>query len=212
MEQRVNYQRRLEEVLERERGSRPRLLLHCCCAPCSSYVLEYLREHFEIDLFFYNPNIAPAAEFDHRRQELWRLADEMGLGGQRVAPPYDPQEFLNAAAGLEDAPEGGARCRRCFELRLGRAAREAAARGCRYFATTLTLSPLKNAQLLNAIGEEMGRRYGVAWLWSDFKKRDGYKRSLVLSQQYGLYRQDYCGCVFSQEERRRQKAAREQEP
>lgn len=201
MPQKVNYQKQLEELLKREAGRRPRLLLHCCCAPCSSYVLEYLLPFFEIDLFFYNPNIDTAAEFDLRREELWRLADALGATGLRIAPDYRPEAFLQAAKGLEDAPEGGPRCRQCFALRLGRTAEAAAAGGYDYFATTLTISPLKNAPLLNTIGEELAARYGVAWLPSDFKKKEGYKRSIQLSAQYDLYRQDYCGCGFSKQQR-----------
>lgn len=201
MEQRVNYQKKLEELLKKEAGRRPRLLLHCCCAPCSSYVLEYLLPHFEIDLFFYNPNIDTPAEFELRREELWRLADRLGCGGLRLAPPYRPAEFLAAAAGLEDAPEGGPRCKNCFALRLERTAQAAAEGGYDYFTTTLTISPLKNAPLLNTLGQELAQRYGTAWLWSDFKKKEGYKRSVQLSAQYGLYRQDYCGCGFSKQQR-----------
>ncbi len=204
MQQKVNYQKKLEETLAALQGSRPRLLLHCCCAPCSSYVLEYLAPFFEIDLFFYNPNIDTAAEFDHRRQELWRLADALEIGGQRIAPPFCPEEFLQAAAGLEDAPEGGPRCKKCFELRLERTAQQAAAGGYDFFTTTLSISPLKNADLLNTIGGRLAEQYGVAYLFSDFKKKEGYKRSIQLSAQYELYRQDYCGCRFSKEQRRRQ--------
>ena len=205
MEQKVNYQKKMEEILKREAGRRPRLLLQCCCAPCSSYVLEYLSQYFEIDLFFYNPNIDTAAEFDLRRRELWRLADEMGLKVGRIAPEYRPEEFLEIAKGLEDAPEGGPRCKKCFELRLERTAQAAAAGGYDYFTTTLSISPLKNAALLNAIGGNLAEKYGVKYLFSDFKKKEGYKRSIQLSAQYGLYRQDYCGCRFSKEQREREK-------
>ena len=205
MEQKVNYQKKLEEILKKEEGRRPRLLLQCCCAPCSSYVLEYLSQYFEIDLFFYNPNIDTAAEFELRRRELWRLADEMELKVGHIAPEYRPEEFLEMAKGLEDAPEGGPRCKKCFELRLERTARAAAEGGYDYFTTTLSISPLKNAALLNAIGGELAGRYGVAYLFSDFKKKEGYKRSIALSAQHGLYRQDYCGCRFSKQQRLREK-------
>ena len=207
MEQKVNYQKKLEEILKKEEGRRPRLLLQCCCAPCSSYVLEYLSQYFAIDLFFYNPNIDTAAEFDLRKQELWRLAEEMELTVGRIAPDYRPEEFLEMARGLEDAPEGGPRCRECFRLRLERTAKAAAEGGYDYFTTTLSISPLKNAALLNAIGAELAQQYGVAYLFSDFKKKEGYKRSIALSAQHGLYRQDYCGCRFSKEQRRREQAA-----
>jgi len=168
-------------------------------------VLEYLSQYFEIDLFFYNPNIDTAAEFDLRRRELWRLADEMGLKVGRIAPEYRPEEFLEIAKGLEDAPEGGPRCKKCFELRLERTARAAAEGGYDYFTTTLSISPLKNAALLNSIGGALAEQYGVAYLFSDFKKKEGYKRSITLSAQYGLYRQDYCGCGFSKQQRLREK-------
>ena len=206
MEQKVNYQKKMEEILKREEGRRPRLLLQCCCAPCSSYVLEYLSQYFEIDLFFYNPNIDTAAEFDHRKEELWRLAAGLGIEGKRLAPEYLPQEFLEAAAGLEEAPEGGPRCKKCFELRLRRTAQAAAEGGYDYFTTTLSISPLKNAALLNTIGGRLAEEYGVAYLFSDFKKKEGYKRSIQLSAEYDLYRQDYCGCRFSRQQREREKA------
>ena len=205
MEPKVNYQKKLEEILKREEGHRPRLLLQCCCAPCSSYVLEYLSNYFEIDLFFYNPNIDTAQEFDLRKKELWRLARGLGIEGQQIAPDYHPEEFLEIAAGLETAPEGGPRCKKCFELRLERTAQAAAAGGYDYFTTTLSISPLKNAALLNAIGGNLAEKYGVKYLFSDFKKKEGYKRSIQLSAQYGLYRQDYCGCRFSREQREREK-------
>lgn len=205
LEQRMNYQKKLEEILKKEEGRRPRLLLQCCCAPCSSYVLEYLSQYFEIDLFFYNPNIDTAAEFELRRKELWRLADEMGLEVGRIAPPYCPEEFLETAKGLEEDPEGGSRCKRCFELRLERTAQAAARGGYDYFTTTLSISPLKNAALLNTIGERLAGQYGVDYLFSDFKKKEGYKRSITLSAEHGLYRQDYCGCRFSRQQREREK-------
>lgn len=201
----VNYQREMERVLARvEAGeARPRLLLHCCCAPCSSYVLEALNRFFDIDLYYYNPNIAPREEFDRRAAELQRLAEAMPHAGEFrvIVGDYDEGAFLRLCKGLEDVPEGGARCERCFRLRLGQAAKLAAERGSDFFTTTLTISPLKDAQLLNAIGMELAERFGVEWLPSDFKKKDGYRRSCELSKEYGLYRQDYCGCVFSRRER-----------
>lgn len=206
MEQKVNYQKKMEEILKKEEGRKPRLLLQCCCAPCSSYVLEYLSQYFVIDLFFYNPNIDTSAEFDHRKTELWRLADALGIDGQRIAPPYNAGEFLEIAQGLEDAPEGGARCKKCFELRLRQTAQAASQGGYDYFTTTLSISPLKNAALLNAIGGQLAQQYGVSYLFSDFKKKEGYKRSIQLSAEHGLYRQDYCGCRFSKEQREREKA------
>ena len=206
-----NYQLELERELARieASGVRPRLLLHSCCAPCSSYVLEYLNHWFDIDLFFYNPNIAPREEFDRRVAELVRLAASLPHEGRfEVIPgPYEAEAFMAACKGHEDDPEGGARCERCFRLRLGKAARLAAERGSDYFATTLTISPLKNAQLLNGIGGELAAQFGVPWLYSDFKKKNGYKRSCELSALYGLYRQDYCGSVFSRRERDARAAA-----
>ena len=200
-----NYQKELEAVLAelREKETVPRLLLHSCCAPCSSYVLEYLTEWFEIEDFFYNPNIAPEEEYLFREEELVRLTKEMPLKHpvHFIKGRYDPERFFDSARGLENEPEGGARCVKCFTLRLEEAAREAADRQCEFFTTTLTISPLKNADIINRIGEETAARFGVAYLPSDFKKRDGYKRSLELSREYGLYRQNYCGCVFSKRER-----------
>ena len=197
----VNYQLELEKVLERLSGGsrRPRLLLHCCCAPCSSYVLEYLNRYFDIDLYYYNPNIAPREEFDRRADELRRLAERLPHEGEFnvIVGDYDAEAFMRLCEGHEQDPEGGARCERCFRLRLGQAVRLAAERGSDFVTTTLTISPLKDAQLLNAIGMELSGARGVNWLPSDFKKKNGYRRSCELSREYDLYRQDYCGCVFS---------------
>lgn len=196
-----NYQIEMERELEKIRasGRRPRLLLHSCCAPCSSYVLECLTRCFDITIFYYNPNIAPAEEFEHRVNEQIRLARELPHEGRIdvIRGEYDPQVFYDAVRGHEDDPEGGARCERCFRLRLSETARLAAERGDDYFTTTLSISPLKDAQLLNAIGMELSGEVGVPWLPGDFKKKNGYRRSCELSELYGLYRQDYCGCVFS---------------
>lgn len=199
-----NYQLLLDRTIEREcgDGKRPTLLLHACCAPCSSYVLEYLSRYFQITLFFYNPNIYPPKEYDFRLTELERLVQEMGLHSDiRVLHGrYEPREFTDMARGMESAPEGGERCRGCYALRLAEAARVAADEKFDYYTTTLSISPHKNAQWINELGEEMGARYGVRHLPSDFKKRNGYKRSCALSVQYDLYRQSYCGCVFSKRE------------
>ena len=196
-----NYQIEMERELQRieASGRRPTLLLHSCCAPCSSYVLECLNRAFDIDVFYYNPNIAPAEEFERRAEEQIRLAEALPHEGriEVIRGAYDPQVFYDAVRGHEDDPEGGARCAICFRLRLAEAAKLAAQRSDDYFTTTLTISPLKDAQLLNAIGFELSEQYGVPWLPSDFKKKNGYRRSCELSQIYGLYRQDYCGCVFS---------------
>ena len=205
----VNYQKELDKILSgiAPDAPRPRLLLHCCCAPCSSYVLEYLSRYFAITADFYNPNISPAEEYRHRAEELQRLIGEMPLASPVAFEegPYEPQRFLEAVRGLESCPEGGDRCRVCFRLRLEQAARRAKEGGFDWFTTTLTISPLKNAALLNEIGTELGRQYGVRFLPSDFKKRDGYKRSITLSHEYDLYRQDFCGCAFSRAAREAEK-------
>lgn len=204
-----NYAKELERLTAElaRRGERPRLLLHVCCAPCASGVLEYVARFFQTDLVFYNPNIAPEEEYRKRRAELERLLQEMPLESPVELLPcgYDNGDFESVAEGLRDAPEGGARCGKCFRLRLEYTARLAAERGYDYFTTTLSISPLKNAGLLNAIGEELAREYGVRHLPSDFKKRDGYKLSIRRSQEYGLYRQDYCGCLYSKLEREKNK-------
>ena len=201
-----NYQKALEDTVKRhtERGERPRLLLHACCAPCSSYVLEYLSQYFRITVFDYNPNISPVEEFRARTEEIERLVREMPFPMERpevLIGRYDPERFYAAVKGHEDDPEGGARCEICFRMRLTEAAEAAREGNFDYFTTTLSISPLKNAPLLNRIGEELGARYGVPYLYSDFKKKNGYKRSIELSKEYGLYRQDYCGCVYSRLER-----------
>lgn len=204
--QKQNYQRMLENILEKHAGERPRLLLHACCAPCSSYVLEYLSHYFEITIFFYNPNIATEEEYVKRGAELKRLILEMGLEGIRVVvPEYDHSVFLKAAQGLEREPERGARCEQCFRLRLAATAAYGAKvsgieGGFDYICTTLTISPLKDAALLNLIGEQVAEQYGQAYLPSDFKKKGGYQRSVALSHEYNLYRQNYCGCEFSRAE------------
>ena len=200
-----NYQLMLDERIEEitRTGARPSLLLHACCAPCSSYVLEYLSQYFSITLFFYNPNISSRQEYDLRYAELVRLVSEMGLVAEVVNGDYEPERFLEIARGLEHLPEGGERCRKCYALRLEDAARVAAASGFDYFTTTLSISPHKNAEWLNEIGEEMAQKYGCVYLNSDFKKRGGYKRSCQLSKEHGLYRQDFCGCAYSKAQRDR---------
>ena len=201
-----NYQKELDKVLE-GLTFRPSLLIHSCCAPCSSYVLTYLRQYFDITVLYFNPNIYPAEEFDRRAAEQKRLIEALnGLPGDNaeirfVQGEYDPQVFFDMAKGLETVPEGGERCFKCYELRLREAAEYARNGGYDYFTTTLSISPLKNAEKLNEIGERLADEYGTAHLPSDFKKRNGYKISCELSREYGLYRQDYCGCVYSQRER-----------
>ncbi len=202
-----NYQLMLDGTIAEivKCGTRPRLLLHACCAPCSSYVLEYLSKYFAITLLFYNPNISPKDEHDFRLVELRRLVNEIGLGDSVdvVESDYEPERFFEIAKGLEDLPEGGERCRRCYELRLEKTAEAAGTGGFDYFTTTLSISPYKNAEWLNTIGDELGRKYGISYLFSDFKKKGGYKRSCELSAEYSLYRQDFCGCVYSKIERDR---------
>lgn len=193
-----NYQLELDRITASLSG-RPRLLLHSCCGPCSSYVLEYLTRYFEVFLSYYNPNIQPRAEYDLRLENQLCVLGRMP-GVTLVPCGYDGGAYDEAVRGLEDEPEGGARCTECFALRLDFAAREAKRLGCDYFATTLTVSPHKDAQRINAIGEALAGKYGVKWLPGDFKKRDGYKRSIELSREFGLYRQNYCGCLFSKTE------------
>lgn len=198
-----NFSKELERLIAGLDHRTPGLLLHACCAPCSSSVLEYLTQYFTIFLLFYNPNIAPEAEYEKRRQELERLIAEMPQKHPVALLPceYRGADFQRAARGMENEPEGGARCMACYRLRMEEAAYTAQNLGLEYFTTTLSLSPLKNARAINQIGEELARKYKVKHLPSDFKKRDGYKRSIQLSQEYGLYRQDYCGCVYSKAER-----------
>ncbi len=205
MTPKINYQIEMERELARihAAGERPLLALHACCAPCSSAVLERLNEAFRIAVYFYNPNISPEAEYRARAREITRLAAAMPLAADlRVEEgPYEPECFYALTRGHEADPEGGARCGICFEMRLRRTAEFAREIGADYFTTTLSISPLKDAQRLNAIGAQIAREAGVKYLFSDFKKRDGYRRSCVLSEAYGLYRQDFCGCAFSRRER-----------
>lgn len=197
----LNYQRKLEEQIK-EAGGGKRLLLHACCAPCSSYVIEYLSEFFDITLLYFNPNISPESEYEKRIGEVERLLREMPLKSEvrLLKGRYCPDEFFKMAKGLEELPEGGERCFKCYRQRLEEAAKTAK-EGCfDYFTTTLSISPHKNAEKLNQIGEELEKDYGVKYLYGDFKKRNGYKRSIELSRIYGLYRQNYCGCVYSRRE------------
>ena len=213
--ERTNYQKKLDELLEQVKvsGKKPTLLLHACCAPCSSYVLEYLTKYFHIILFYYNPNISPKQEFEKRTRELQRLVGEMPFEDKPeiIVGSYDQNEFYEIAKGLEHLPEGGERCFRCYRLRLEKTAELAAKLGADYFTTTLSISPYKNAQKLGEIASELSQIYGVEALPADFKKKGGYKRSIELSAQYGLYRQDYCGCVYSKAERDRKKQTQQSE-
>ena len=204
-----NYQKELEKIIEKNKAENkvPSLFLHSCCAPCSSYVLEYLSQYFEITDFFYNPNISPREEYEKRTEEMKRLIEEMPFVHKPkfVEGEYCPEDFFKMAKGLENVPEGGERCFKCFRMRMEAAACLAAEGGYDYFTTTLTISPLKNAQKINELGEALAEIYDVKHLPSDFKKKNGYKRSTELSKEYQLYRQDYCGCVFSKKEREEQK-------
>ena len=197
----MNYQKELDKLVQKlsDDGRVPKLLLHSCCAPCSSYVLEYLSNYFEITVLYYNPNIFPESEYTKRIWEQQKLIDEMNVKYpiSFMAGPYDKEKFYEMAKGLEEVKEGGVRCFGCSELRLRETARIAAQAGFDYFTTTLSISPLKNAEKLNEIGVKLAEEYGVSYLLSDFKKKNGYKRSIELSKQYGLYRQNYCGCEFS---------------
>ncbi len=203
-----NYQRELDALIDGLGGRIPTLLLHGCCAPCSSYVLEYLSQHFAITLYFYNPNISSREEYEKRAEEAKRLLDALDTKHPvtLVVTPHSSEDFTSAIAGLEEAPEGGERCKICYEIRLRRAAEEAKKGGYDYFTTTLSISPHKRADWLNEIGEKVGGEMGVRHLPSDFKKRGGYLRSVELSEELGLYRQDYCGCEYSRIAREKQKA------
>lgn len=200
----MNYQKELEKLLVKleKEGRTPRLLLHSCCAPCSSYVLEYLSKHFEITVFYYNPNIFPESEYTKRILEQQTLIGEMKYPVSFIAGNYDEEKFYEMAKGLEHLKEGKERCFKCYALRLEETARLAREGEFDYFTTTLSISPMKNADKLNEIGTMLGRKYGVEYLQSDFKKKNGYKRSIELSKEYDLYRQDYCGCVYSMQERK----------
>lgn len=199
----MNYQKLLNEIIEKEKDNRPRLLLHICCAPCSSYVLEYLTKHFQITCFYYNPNIFPIDEYKKRALEARRLIKDMDCCGdvEIVEMNYSNEEFESAIQGLKDEKEGGKRCFACYRLRLLKTAIYAKENNFDYFTTTLSISPYKNANKLNEIGMELEKEYGTKYLYADFKKNNGYKRSIELSKIYNLYRQDYCGCIYSKMER-----------
>lgn len=192
---RVNFHLRMLEILRSvPRGER--LLLHSCCGPCSTRCLEALKDVFRVTVLYYNPNITDAAEYEKRKAEQMRFLRETGWADV-LECPYDAQEFFAVAAGLEGEPEGGARCTRCFALRLSYTARRAKAEGFGWFGTTLSVSPHKDAARINALGEKIAADTGVRWLYADFKKQNGYLRSTELARQYKLYRQNYCGCIFS---------------
>lgn len=193
----INYQAEMEAEIAALNGRRPTLLLHSCCGPCSSAVIERLAEHFRLTLYYYNPNIEPEAEYRRRLAEQERLLTLLPGGLSLLPCEYDHDAFSAFARAMADEPEGGKRCLSCFALRLGQTARAAKENGFEYFTTTLSVSPHKNAEALNAIGEGIARQLGVRYLTADFKKKNGYLRSLQLSKAFDLYRQDYCGCLYS---------------
>lgn len=197
----INYQLQLDAIIadNQKAGRVPTLLMHSCCAPCSSYCLQYLAEYFHITILYYNPNISPKEEYEKRVAEQKRLLRELPVRYEVsfMEGSYDPDRFFEMAKGLEDVPEGGERCFRCYEMRQREAAVYAKEGGFDYFTTTLSVSPHKNAQKLNEIGLALEQEYGVRYLVSDFKKKGGYLRSIELSREYDLYRQNYCGCVYS---------------
>ena len=207
--QKINYQLMLEKELREisSRREKPSLLLHVCCAPCSSYVLEYLSSYFDITLFFCNPNITSETEYAYRVNEVKRLISEMPLDGKVsfAEGKYDTSAFFAVAKGHEKEPEGSERCFKCYELRLRESVEYAKNNNFDYFTTTLSISPYKNAEKLNSIGGALADEYGVKYLFSDFKKKNGYKRSIELSAEYDLYRQDFCGCIYSETEMKRRK-------
>lgn len=214
MDQNVNYQLKTDKIIQElevqtnETKKVPSLLLHSCCAPCSSYVLEYLSRYFAITIFYYNPNISDEVEYGKRVEEQKRLIQELPVDNEIsfMEGIYDPTIFDEAIAGKELLGERSARCYACYQFRLEEACRVAKENDFDYFTTTLSISPYKNATWLNEIGEQLQERYGMKYLYADFKKRNGYKRSIELSEQYHLYRQDFCGCKYSKEEEAQRKS------
>ena len=206
-----NYQKELDRIIQKRGENMPRVLLHACCGVCSSSVLEYLTQYFDVTLLWYNPNLYPQAEFERRFQALTEIIEKMGLADRVgiLAEPWKHEDYDRRVKGLEQEPEGGARCTECFRLRLLETARLAKHYGYDYFCTTLTLSRHKDAVRINSLGEEIGRAFGVAWLPSDFKKQGREMRSTVLTEQYGIYRQLYCGCEFSLHKREEKNPAGE---
>ena len=199
--EKINYDKVLEELIKNLDG-KPTLLLHSCCGPCSSYVITYLKDYFKITVLYYNPNIEPEAEYLKRKGEQIKLIQELNDNDVTVLDiDYDNKSYRDKVKGREEDREGGLRCHLCYELRLNKTAQVAKEKGFDYFGTTLTVSPYKNAQVLNHIGETLANTYDIKWLYSDFKKKDGYKKSIELSKKYALYRQDYCGCEFSKMQR-----------
>ena len=194
-----NYANKLKEIIDKL-DYKPKLLLHSCCAPCSSYVITYLYDYFDITILYYNPNIYPYEEYKKRKDEQIRLISNF-KGVKIIDCDYDNDIYNEVIKGLENEPERGSRCTKCFYLRLDKTGEIAKKNNFEYFGTTLTVSPYKNAKLLNEIGEDISKKYDIKWLYSDFKKDDGYKKSIELSKKYDLYRQDYCGCIYSKRDK-----------
>jgi len=209
VQNKINFQKKLEETIKNleQREEIPRLLLHSCCAPCSSYVLEYLSNYFSITLFYYNPNISEEEEYQRRVLEQKTLIEKLPVKHpiSFLEGRHEPKVFFDKTKGLWDLPEGGKRCFQCYELRLRESAKVAKEKGFDFFTTTLSISPMKNAQKLNELGKMLEEEYDIAYLYSDFKKKNGYLRSTQLSKEYHLYRQDYCGCIFSKREAKERK-------
>lgn len=206
----TNYDQRMEEQLKTLGGEKKKLLIHSCCGPCSSSVLEYLKEYFDMTIYFYNPNITEQREYEDRLEEMYTFLENIGYSIPVLRGEYEVQrDFFHQVKGLEKEPEMGERCRVCYELRMREAARKAKEEGYDYFGTVLSISPLKNAAWINEIGEALEEKYGVSFLRGDFKKKNRYLRSIELSKEYGLYRQEYCGCIFSKVEQEKKKKERE---
>lgn len=201
----MNYQKVLDETLLNleQQNIKPTLLLHACCAPCSSYVIEYLNKYFDITIYYYNPNIYPETEYMKRMNELKKFLKETRYNIKFIEEDYIPDEYYKNIKGLEKLGERSERCYNCYKLRMEKACKFAKNNNFDYFTTTLSISPYKNSVWINEIGEKLSNKYNIKYLYSDFKKKNGYKRSLELSKEYNLYRQDYCGCVYSLEERRK---------
>ena len=199
----MNYQKILDELLESIKGSnkKPTLLLHACCGPCSSYTIEYLNNYFDITIYYYNPNIYPEVEYIRRKEELKKFIKQFDNKIKVIEELYNPEDYYKSIKGLEKLGERSERCYKCYELRLNKAAEYAKENNYDYFTTTLSISPYKNAEWINEIGKNLQDKYNIKYLFADFKKKNGYKRSLELSKEYKLYRQDYCGCVYSKQER-----------
>ena len=202
----MNYDFEMEKQIK-EMTSKKTLLLHACCAPCSSAVLERISKYFDITILYYNPNITDEKEYQKRLQEIEKFVNELNIDNIKILPGrYNPQEFFDIAKGLEEEKERGKRCYYCYQLRLEETAKVAEKLHFDYFTTTLSISPYKNSKWLNEIGEKLNNKYEPTYLYADFKKKNGYKRSIELSKQFGLYRQDYCGCIYSKKERDLKKA------